>query len=239
MASWLSNRKQPNGMIIRLQGFGAGVFGGNFHTHNMLHLPPGLDVVCYSNGEDYVRGWRYALRQARRGRVVMSVDSTALLNHKHIHGDDDAWRAPYPAAGEEMGFHDVRVRRQGSGEVLIVTYGSGVLSSLVAAETLAREDGISTTVVDAPYLSAVPHGLLPLLESHGAAVFVDVCKQGQQPLGGHITQLHSEGRLPAAWASTASLPTYNPLGSLITFVDDVDVVEATRRALKTSPKTQL
>jgi len=37
---WLSNGKSPNGMIIRLQGFGPGVFGGNFHTSpNPQHYP--------------------------------------------------------------------------------------------------------------------------------------------------------------------------------------------------------
>jgi 2-oxoisovalerate dehydrogenase E1 component len=45
LSSWLSNTKQPNGMIVRLQGFGKGVFGGNFHTHNTLYMPPGIDVV--------------------------------------------------------------------------------------------------------------------------------------------------------------------------------------------------
>lgn len=39
--NWLTKGQQPNGMIIRLQGFGTGIFGGNFHTHNLLHIPPG------------------------------------------------------------------------------------------------------------------------------------------------------------------------------------------------------
>ena len=59
---WLTSKK--NGMVIRLQGFDKGVFGGNFHTHNMIsHIPPGVDVVCYSNGRDYVRGFRNAILQ--------------------------------------------------------------------------------------------------------------------------------------------------------------------------------
>ena len=82
-------------MMIRLQGFDAGVFGGNFHTHNVLHIPPGVDVVCYSNGADWVRGWRYGLHQARAGRVVMSVDSTNLLNARHLFDQDDKWRRAY------------------------------------------------------------------------------------------------------------------------------------------------
>ena len=58
ISNWLTNGRQPNGMVVRLQGFDKGIFGGNFHTHNMLNIPPGLDVVCFSNGRDYVRGMR-------------------------------------------------------------------------------------------------------------------------------------------------------------------------------------
>ena len=86
---WLSNGKQPNGLMIRLQGFGEGIFGGNFHTHNMLHLPPGVDVVAYSNARDYARGWRYSMAQVRRGRLVMSVDSTALLYVHDLYAPKD------------------------------------------------------------------------------------------------------------------------------------------------------
>ena len=56
---WLSNGKQSNGMMIRLQGFDKGIFGGNYHTHNSVSIPPGIDVVCYSNGADYVQGLRW------------------------------------------------------------------------------------------------------------------------------------------------------------------------------------
>ena len=108
-------------MVIRLQGFDRGVFGGNFHTHNVIHTPPGLDVVCYSNGRDYVRGMRHAVRQAKAGRVVMTVDSTALLNERHVGDDkDNAWMFPYPVemGGEEdeMDFDEVVVYRNGRSE---------------------------------------------------------------------------------------------------------------------------
>merc|ERR1711964_936159 len=96
-------------MLIRLQGFGRGVFGGNFHTHNSLTLPPGLDVVCYSNGADYVRGWRYCLSQAANGRVIMSVDATILLNQRHINDKDNAWLTEYPELNEVLAFDQVRV----------------------------------------------------------------------------------------------------------------------------------
>lgn len=165
---WLSNGKQPNGMIVRLQGFGKGVFGGNFHTHNSLHMPPGIDVVCYSNGTDYARGMRYAALQASRGRIVMSVDSTHLLNMNHVEEGDRAWRTPYTKETEYMDFDQVRVyepnqpnltkdrRRQ----LAIVTYGEGVITSLQARKMMADSLGVNdVTIIDCPLLSGVPAGL--------------------------------------------------------------------------------
>ena len=67
---WLSAGKCPVGMIIRLQGFDWGMFGGNFHTSDELRIPPGIDVCCFSNGYDYVHGFRYAIKQAKAGRVL-------------------------------------------------------------------------------------------------------------------------------------------------------------------------
>lgn len=147
LSNWLTNGQCPNGMIIRVQGFDRGsksmsllqnhlyvptliliillVFGGNFHTHNMIsHIPPGVDVVCYSNGEDYVRGFRNAIVQARHGRVVVFIDSTNLLNLRHLHEKDRGWETAYPPANELMSFHDVR-RFGDSGKALVVTYGNG------------------------------------------------------------------------------------------------------------------
>mmetsp|Transcript_57551 Transcript_57551/g.115552 ORF Transcript_57551/g.115552 Transcript_57551/m.115552 type:complete len:473 (-) Transcript_57551:149-1567(-) len=86
------------GLVIRLQGFDRGVFGGNFHTHNALPLPPGLDVVVHSNGADWCRGFRHAVSAAKQGRVVLVVDSTDLLNRRHLNPEakDGAMTLPYP-----------------------------------------------------------------------------------------------------------------------------------------------
>jgi hypothetical protein len=118
---WLTNTKQRHGMLLRLQGFDKGKFGGNFHTHNELHIPVGLDVVCYSNGSDYVRGMRHCLQAAEKGRVVMSVDCTDLLNRRHLgvsddhsltagKDKDDHWLTLYPSSEEDsavLTFEDV------------------------------------------------------------------------------------------------------------------------------------
>ena len=98
LTHWLTNGKEKPGLFIRLQGFDKGTFGGNFHTHNSLHIPPGLDVVCYSNGLDYVRGVKYLLRQTVAGRVCMSVDCTELLNRRHLYPElmDGLFLHTYP-----------------------------------------------------------------------------------------------------------------------------------------------
>ena len=95
-------------MVIRLQGFDKGIFGGNFHTHNALHMPPGIDVVCHSNGADYVRAMRFAVRQAAAGRVVMFVDSTYLLNLRHVHERDSLWLRSMPTLNDEIDFDFIR-----------------------------------------------------------------------------------------------------------------------------------
>lgn len=241
ISNWLSAGKQPCGMVIRLQGFDRGVFGGNFHTHNSLHLPPGLDVVCHSNGADYVRGFRYALAQAAAGRVVMTVDSTELLNRRHLFDRDDAWMRKYPVeASDVMTFDEVRVHVDGSapgvavaestvpnGDLIIVSYGNGVVTSLQAQRTLRDVHGVKNVcVVDAPYLSDVPAELAEMLPRFKAVVFADVCKLGQHPHAAFVVKLQDRGLLPARWRSVGAAPTYNPLGSTVTFLSEADIVSA-------------
>ena len=91
----------------------------------MHHIPPGVDVLCYSNGLDYVRGFRNAITQARNGRVVVLVDCTNLLNLRHLHAKDRAWETAYPVDENEiMSFNDIR-QFGNQGKHLIVTYGNG------------------------------------------------------------------------------------------------------------------
>lgn len=183
---WLSQGKQPNGLVIRLQGFDKGIFGGNFHTHNMLQFPPGLDVVCFSNGRDYARGMRYLVECAKQGRVVMSVDSTDLLNRRHlIDADkDEFFLRAFPSASEdaEKGegydfdqvyvYEHVGVSPQAQQQqpqhkhVVMVTYGNGVPTAVLAGRKL-QESGKaqSFTVVDVPCLSKTPAQLISYFES--------------------------------------------------------------------------
>lgn len=260
--NWLSNGQAPVGMIFRLQGFDRGLFGGNFHTHNSLHLPPGLDVVAYSNGEDYVRGMRYALLQAAAGRIVMSVDSTSLLNQHHVDGRDNAWKRQYPTELDDMmPFDEVRVYKHVGRDasmadvvdqsvrvrdaedakkafdsapadspaprIAVVTYGTGVPLSLVVQSDMASDPAVDITVVDVPYLSDVAEGLVGALQ-HGkfdGIILADPCKEGGAPLATTAVRLQKYD-LDIPTRVVAAPHTYNPLGSMVTFLSTEDITTA-------------
>ena len=197
------------------------------------HVPPGVDVVCYSNGLDYVRGFRNAIIQARNGRVVALIDSTNLLNLRHLHEKDRGWETTYPSEDEVMSFHDVR-RFGNSGKDLIVTYGNGVVTALQARRSLAERkfirDELELDIIDAPYISDVPDGLCDALSNrqYERVLFCDVCKEGpgSNVLSSTVMALKKQGILPAKWDFVAAPRTYNPLGNTITFLNEEDIIGA-------------
>lgn len=234
IAGWLSNNKRPNGMIVRLQGFDRGLFGGNFHTTNILpHVPPGVDLVCYSNGSDYVRGFRNAVIQAEKGHVVVLVDCTNLLNLRHLHDRDRGWERVYPVRDDNgtMSFDEIQ-RYGNTGKACIVTYGNGVVSALQARRQMA-EKGIITgedqvDVIDSPLLSSVPEGLKRVIPQYHQVLFADICKEGPGGgvLSGIVCSLQSQKILPSRWGIVAAPRTYNPLGSMCTFLNSEDITDA-------------
>jgi 2-oxoisovalerate dehydrogenase E1 component len=253
---WLSNGRQPNGMVIRLQGFGRGVFGGNYHTHNTLHIPPGLDVVCYSNGRDYSRGMRHAFLQSRAGRVVMSVDCTELLNMREVAAGGPGpagqplaqpWEFHFTAPREMLTFDDVILYRfqdarpgtpapAHAAALLLVTYGNGLPLALQLQQQIAAQgpggDLPAVDVCDCPLLSAVPAGLAALVGQYGRMLLADPCKEGQSPLAAHMAALTRSGSFAGTMRCIAAPRTYNPLGTVLTFLSRDDMAAAVRRFAK-------
>jgi 2-oxoisovalerate dehydrogenase E1 component len=244
ITNWLTNGKQSIGMIVRLQGFDKGVFGGNYHTHNSLNIPPGLDVICHSNGLDYVRAMRYAMCQARGGRIIMSVDSTDLLNRRHLMDDgtkDDLMLSYYPQdLNDEMTFDDVVVYKNkniddnnnNKKKLAIISYGNGVPTSLLAMKSLDMDNII---VIDCPYLSSPPLQLQNMIQSGeiGAVLFADVCKEGfGMPLGGMAITMQNNGVLAQPWLAIGATNTYNPLSRTLTFLTTEDVINSAQKLLQ-------
>jgi len=226
-------------MLIRLQGFDRGLFGGNFHTHNSLsHIPPGVDVVCFSNGRDYVSGVRHAILQAKAGRVVMVVDCTYLLNLRHVHERDRAWEFPYPDNEQKLfTFNDIRLYKfnndKASGtksKIAIVSYGNGVVTSLQARQGLLSRgilgSEVDVDIIDCPYLSGLSLGLVDALKDYDNVLFADICKEGagSNVFSAIIVALQERDSLPPNWKFIGAPRTYNPLGSTITFLNQ-DTIE--------------
>lgn len=127
----------------------------------------------------------------------------------------------------------MQVVKYGDGNrLVIVTYGNGVVTSLRARHTLQQQHGISgITVIDSPYLSRPSAGLCEALQGCSHVLFVDVCKNGHHPLAGIITRLQALGCLPPQWLCVAAQPTYNPLGTTLTFTSEQDVVDGCQTLL--------
>ncbi|KNC80869.1 hypothetical protein SARC_06785 [Sphaeroforma arctica JP610] len=87
------------------------------------------------------------------GRVVMSVDSTNLLNTRHVLGRDDLWQTPYTDTEEVLGWDEITCYGQGK-RLAIVTYGGCVSARPCYA-----------VIEDSPYctisLPAIPRGFNP------------------------------------------------------------------------------
>lgn len=195
LLNWLSANNQSNGMLIRLQGFERGTFGGNFHTHNGLYFPPGLDVICFSNGEDYAAGIRYAFQQAKAGRVVMTIDSTNLLNQRNN-------KTTYPNLETYITFDDFKIHHSKSDKA-IVTYSTGVDLALQT----------DADVIELYCLSEIPTKIN--LKKYSKVVFADVCKLGSGPLAYLAVELHNRNKLPSWWRCISAPKVYHPLGQSI------------------------
>eukprot|EP01051_Picozoa_sp_SAG22_P017306 SAG22_NODE_2638_length_2347_cov_2.305605_3_plen_91_part_00 len=71
-------------------------------------------------------------------------------------------------------------------------------------------------------------GAAEAVGNYDKVLFADVCKAGQHPHAGFVTALQAQRKLPCGggWQSVAAAPTYNPLGSLATFLCVDDIVTA-------------
>ena len=224
----------------------------------LSHIPPGVDVVCFSNGYDYAQGMRHAIYQAKHaGRIVVCVDCTNLLNLRHLHDvGDRQWECHYPDPGTFLGFDDIRRYRHAFEDsqddvsaqhpyvapLAIVSYGNGVVTALQARKSLVAQGVVecesNIDIIDCPYLSGVPKGLEEILPEYhdGGIIFADICKEGpgSNVFSSMIMQLKDNRVLPPSsdnWAFVGAPRTYNPLGSTVTFLTKERIEDAVKDLL--------
>jgi 2-oxoisovalerate dehydrogenase E1 component beta subunit len=128
----------PTPIVVRGPS-GGGVRGGPFHSQNAeaayLHTP-GLKIVSPATARDAKGLIKAAIRDE---------DPVLYLEHKFLYR---RIREELPAEEEVLTpIGKARLARQGT-DLSIITYSAMVFKALEAAETLAREDGLSVEVLD-------------------------------------------------------------------------------------------
>ena len=114
-----------------------------------------------------------------------------------------------------------------------------VVTALRARQALGTQkiigDEREIDIIDLPYLSDIPKGLSDVLSSgqYEFALFADICKSGpgSNILSSTIMGLQKDRILPARWNFVAAPRTYNPLGNIITFLNEDDIIKAYRKMI--------
>ena len=138
---WRSNGIFACPMVIRMAyGDYLGGAGAIWHSEAAVgpiaHYP-GLRVVVPSLGSDAVGLFREA---------VISGDPVVFLEPKSLYEAKPS-RSYYPGPDYRVPLGTARVAREGK-DLTIVTYGNLSPRSMVAAETLQKEHGISAEIID-------------------------------------------------------------------------------------------
>ncbi|HWL95155.1 MAG TPA: thiamine pyrophosphate-dependent enzyme [Phycisphaerae bacterium] len=238
---YFSNDQFRNPMVIRIAGLAYQKgFGGHFHNDNSstaLRDIPGLVIACPSRGDDAAAMIRTCAALSKvDGRVVVFLEPIALYMTKDLYAEGDGqWQFTYPAPEQCVGLGDVRVYDGESSDLLIVTYGNGVLFSLRAAKRLREEQGIHARIVDIRWLAPIDHDAIARhAEECGRVLIVD---EGRK--SGGVSEALAMGLVerldpPPVIRRVVGDDTYIPLGPAANFVlpGEDDVYEAASQMIE-------
>ncbi len=235
---FFSNGQYRNPMVVRIAGLGYQKgFGGHFHNDNSmaaLRDIPGLTIACPSRGDDAAMMLRTLMALSHvDGRVSVILEPIALYMTKDLYAPGDGqWAFPYPAITEAIAVGEPRVYHESATDLLIISYGNGVLMGLRAAKALA-DSGVSTRVLDLRWLQ--PLNTAAICSAARACKRVLVVDEGRTagPGEGVLSAL-VEGRCAnRPIAQVRGVDTYTPLAGAANLVlpSDESVLAAARRLL--------
>ncbi len=155
---FFSNGQFANPMVIRIAGLGYQKgFGGHFHNDNSLTALrdiPGLIVACPARGDDAVTMMRTLTAMAQvNKRVSVFIEPIALYMQKDLYEEGDGlWNTAYPKPGTTAKLGEPRLYHPKAQDILIITYGNGVLISLKAVQKFQQATGQNVQVMDLRWL---------------------------------------------------------------------------------------
>ncbi len=226
---WRSNGAWAAPVVIRTPIGGYVRGGAVYHSQTgesiFCHCP-GLRVVLPSNAADACGLLRTAIR---------SSDPVLFLEHKHLYRQSYN-RGFLLAADYVIPFGKARTARAGR-DLTVVTYGSLVHKSLVAADELARQ-GVEVEVIDLRSLQ--PFDFAAVAESVRRTSRVVVASEESESFGvAAEVAARIAGDLfdvldaPVARVGSLDIPVgYNPTLEEFTLPQVSDLVEAFRRTIK-------
>ncbi len=237
--SFFSAGQFQNPMVVRIAGLAYQKgFGGHFHNDNSigaLREIPGIVLAVPARGDDAVRMLRGSLAMAAHsGRVVCFLEPIALYHEKDLfRPGDGAWLTDYPApdGSPESALlpGDVGVYGAEHTDLLILTYGNGLLMSLRAAQKLEETEGRRARVVDLRWLNPLPLGAI---EEHarecGKVLVADECRATGAGIADAVIAHLAEADLGERLRSVRSADSFVPLGTSANAVllSEKDILDA-------------
>jgi 2-oxoisovalerate dehydrogenase E1 component len=234
---FFSNGQYRNPMVMRIASLGyQRGFGGHFHNDNSitaLRDIPGFVIGCPSRGDDAALMLRTLMALAKvDGRVCAFLEPIALYMTKDLYAAGDGqWQFAYPAPDQAMALGDERVYAPEAKDLVIFTFGNGVLMSLRAAREIEASQGWKVRVVDLRWL--LPLNEAAIKRHAGECARMLVVDEGRRSAGvgeGVITAIVEAGLGAKPLRRVVGVDTYTPLAgaALLVLPGDADIVAAAK-----------
>lgn len=216
---FFSNNQFANPMVVRIAGLGYQKgFGGHFHNDNSiaaLRDIPGVVVACPSRADDAVTMMRTLTALAKvNGRVSLFIEPIALYMQKDLYQEGDGmWNFPYPKPDCYTPLGEPRVYHPKAKQILVITYGNGVLMSLAAAKKLQQSHQLEVKVMDLRWLQPLnTEAIIEQAESCQKILIVDEGRRSACVGEGIITVLTGLQNQAKQVKLISGADSFTPLG---------------------------
>ena len=222
---FFSNGQYSNPMVVRIAGLGYQKgFGGHFHNDNSIaaiRAIPGVIVACPSRGDDAVNMMRTLVALSKiNQRVSLFIEPIALYMQKDLYQEGDGlWNQSYPQPGEYTQLGAPRVYQPKAEDVLIITYGNGVLMSLRAVKNFQAKHDSKVKTMDLRWLQPLnAKAIKKHAEKFDRIIIVDEGRRSACVGEGVITILAENGIKPRFLKLITGADSYTPLADAANLV---------------------